>query len=332
MGKTELPLPQGYKPPRTTLSRAFVLNIFRSAFGPQTELIDGRYIRITADGESVTIGAPDLLTSVLMALRPSVFVGEAFVRGKWYVSEGTLSQFFSVDYRAFSGAYADYFLREKKASLIRHIFQQFATTRRSTRRVKSHYNLDAKLYELFLDADLYYTCAFFESDHETLEQAQANKMDKIIERMGLGDDPVRVLDIGCGWGGADRQVIRRCPRAEVTGISISEEQIKYASERRDFLADDFRQRIRYLLQDYASFAPDVPFDAVFVIGMMEHVGLGDYRFFFERIRDFLRPGGTAVVHTIVCERSGIPTNPWIDRHIFPGAYAPSIAEVVQAAE
>jgi cyclopropane-fatty-acyl-phospholipid synthase len=199
--------------------------------------------------------------------------------------------------------------------------------------VKRHYEVDSKIYEKILDEEMLYTCAFFKNEGQTLEEAQQNKINMTIERMSIPDGPARLLDIGSGWGGMARAVVKRYNQVTVCGLSISKNQISWAEQRdADTLSKGQLDRVDYCLEDYVDHRKFDYYDAISVVGMIEHVGLGGYDEFFDKIHSFLKSGGTALVHTIVSPLPAIPTNRWIDKHIFTGGYAPSLSELLRAAE
>jgi cyclopropane-fatty-acyl-phospholipid synthase len=178
-----------------------------------------------------------------------------------------------------------------------------------------------------------YTCAFFADGATSLASAQQNKIATTIDRMSLLPGAKRVLDIGCGWGAMARALTRRYSDVEVCGLSISAGQIDWAKKKdREVLSVDQAHRIEYQLEDYVHHDGRGRYDGITVVGMIEHVGLGGYAEFFRKLHEFLKPGGSAVVHTIVSPLPAVPTNSWIDRHIFTGGYAPSISELVASVE
>jgi cyclopropane-fatty-acyl-phospholipid synthase len=173
--------------------------------------------------------------------------------------------------------------------------------------------------KLILGERLEYTCAFFDSDHATLEEAQDNKVDTIIRRLSPSKGQ-RVLDMGCGWGQIAEAVSRKTG-ARVTGINVSENQIKFAQDKRSSAS------LEFIVTDYESFYPKEQFDRIYSIGMLEHVGRGLLDDYFSKIYQLLAPRGRALVHCIVRRRRG-STNSWIDDQVFPGAYIPQLSEIV----
>ena len=203
-----------------------------------------------------------------------------------------------------------------------------------TRQVKSHYEVDQSLYSLFLDEEMIYTCAFYQNEDETLEQAQINKIDTIINRISL-PSTAKVLDIGCGWGAFARRLVQKQNNVDVVGLSISKNQLNWARtfSQKQLCSQEY-SRIDFRLEDYLFHCPQNPdtYNAVVVIGMIEHVGLGHYHRFLNCIYETLQSMGKALIHTIISPTSKKPSNRWIDKHIFPGGYTPSIPELLGAVE
>lgn len=194
---------------------------------------------------------------------------------------------------------------------------------RSRRNVAVHYDLDEPLFRAFLDSDMHYSCAYFRTPEDSLETAQTAKAE-LIGRKLLLEPGQRVLDIGCGWGSLAMYLAARYD-VRVVGLTLSREQHRVACEeaKRRGLDD----RVEFRLEDYREH--EGSYDRVVSVGMFEHVGRDAFDVFFERVRRRLVAGGSALVHTI--GRPGPPilaTNPWIDRHVFPGGYIPSASEVL----
>ena len=193
--------------------------------------------------------------------------------------------------------------------------------RRAFRVGKQHYDLGDDLYERMLDPRMIYTCGYWEN-MQSLDAAQEAKLDLVARKIGLKRG-MRVLDIGCGWGGA-AQFMAECYQAAVTGVTVSQNQQLTAQKRCAGLPVDI------LLQDYRSMSGN--FDAIYSLGMFEHVGVRNYRTYLKKARELLRPDGLFLLHTIGSNRSSVATDPWIEKYIFPNGQIPSLAQIAAAAE
>ncbi|MCB4822687.1 SAM-dependent methyltransferase [Roseicella aerolata] len=211
-------------------------------------------------------------------------------------------------------------------TLLRRL-EQLNPAGRARRNVAHHYDLNGRLYALFLDRDRQYSCAYFRRGDETLEEAQEAKKRHIAAKLRLNRPGLEVLDIGCGWGGMALTLARDWG-ARVTGITLSEEQLQLARQRaaEAGLAD----RVRFELMDYRAWRR--PVDRIVSIGMFEHVGIAHYRSFFRKVRDALKPDGVALIHAIGRQSGPGATNPWLAKYIFPGGYSPALSEVLPAVE
>jgi cyclopropane-fatty-acyl-phospholipid synthase len=186
---------------------------------------------------------------------------------------------------------------------------------------KQHYDLGDDLYERMLDARMIYTCAYWQN-MTCLDAAQEAKLDLVARKLGLKSG-MRVLDIGCGWGGA-AQFMAECYGTAVTGVTVSKNQQQTAQRRCAGLP------VEILLQDYRSMSGS--FDAIYSLGMFEHVGVRNYRTYLAKARELLRPDGLFLLHTIGSNRSSVATDPWIEKYIFPNGQLPSLAQIARAAE
>jgi cyclopropane-fatty-acyl-phospholipid synthase len=198
---------------------------------------------------------------------------------------------------------------------------------RARRNAAHHYDLNARLYALFLDRDLQYSCAYFPTGEETLEEAQALKKRHIASKLRLDRPDLEVLDIGCGWGGTALTLARDWG-ARVTGITLSTEQLHAARARAE--EEGLADRVRFELMDYRDW--DRPVDRIVSVGMFEHVGIDHYGAFFRAVRRALREDGVALIHAIGRAHGPATTNTWVAKYIFPGAYCPALSEVLPAAE
>ena len=277
--------------------------------------------------------APSLITSIKLLINPLYWVPESYAANKWHLHKGDLADFFTFALESVDGIYSQYFNYLSKRKGVKHQLKQKYFTRYFTRQVKEHYEIDPDIYSCFLDEEMVYTCAFFENKDDNLISAQTAKNNVIYERLNVGNKPMKILNIGCGWGSFERFIVKNNDKCNVVGLSISQEQIKWANDRNaNVLMDVQKERINLLLEDYLHHTPETKYDAIVSIGMVEHVGLSGYKEYFRKIDSILAKGGRLLVHMIVKGESEIPTNPWIDKYIFPGGYAPSIKEIVGAAE
>ncbi|RWR28994.1 class I SAM-dependent methyltransferase [Sinirhodobacter populi] len=203
---------------------------------------------------------------------------------------------------------------------------QFNPKGRAQANVAHHYDLSGKLYDLFLDADRQYSCAYFPHPDMTLEQAQEAKKQHIARKL-LIKPGMRVLDIGCGWGGM-AMTLARDYGAQVVGVTLSKEQHSLARER--VRAAGLEDRIDIRLCDYRSVTET--FDRIVSVGMFEHVGAPHFRQYFRHVRQMLAPKGIALIHFIGRADPPGVTSDWIRKYIFPGGYCPSMSETSAAVE
>ena len=203
---------------------------------------------------------------------------------------------------------------------------QLNFSKKSKNNVASHYDLSDKLYDLFLDKTRQYSCAYFETEKDSLYQAQMNKMDRLADKLHLkrGD---KVLDIGCGWGSLSRHFSSKY-KCSVKGISLSEEQISYCLKKQE--SSKNRNYLEYSLQDYRN--ENNFYDKIVSVGMFEHVGKPFYNTYFQKINDLLSEDGIAVMHTIGNIRTPKLTPAFIRKYIFPGGYIPTLSEIMPAVE
>jgi cyclopropane-fatty-acyl-phospholipid synthase len=223
----------------------------------------------------------------------------------------------------FGGGYLEWLAHAR--FLARRLIQGNGRTR-ARQNVAHHYDLSGALYDLFLDADRQYSCAFFERPGDTLEMAQQNKKRRIAAKLSLRRG-MRVLDIGSGWGGMGIY-LAEAHGAEVRGITLSAEQLRVARSRA--AGAGLASRVHFSLEDYRE--TQGPFDRIVSVGMFEHVGIGHYDAYFRKIAALLADDGVALVHSIGRSDGPGVTNPWIGKYIFPGGYAPALSEVLPAVE
>jgi len=197
---------------------------------------------------------------------------------------------------------------------------------RARRNVSHHYDLDGRLYALFLDADRQYSCGYFETPDQSLDDAQLAKKRHIAAKL-LVEPGAHVLDIGSGWGGLGLY-LGEIGGAKVTGVTLSQEQLATSRARAE--EKGLSGSVEFRFQDYR----DVPgpFDRLVSVGMFEHVGIGFYDEFFRKCAELLRPDGLMLLHSIGRSEGPWFTNPFIDKYIFPGGYIPAVSEVLPAIE
>jgi cyclopropane-fatty-acyl-phospholipid synthase len=293
---------------------------------------------VTADGEYLKFGDgrppkarirfTDGLAEWALLLDPELRVGELFMDQRLVVERGSIYDFLRLVLEDNGGDRSGLQLRAwiRLRTLARRARPRNSLAR-ARRNVAHHYDLDDRLYALFLDSDRQYSCAYFERPNTTLEEAQLAKKRHIAAKL-LIDPEHRVLDIGCGWGGLALYLAAVAGADRVTGITLSEEQLAVA--RRRARAQRLDDRVAFDLADYRNV--DGIFDRIVSVGMFEHVGLQSYDTFFRTCRDRLSEDGVMLLHTIGRAGPPCPTNPWIQRYIFPGGYLPSLSEITPAIE
>jgi cyclopropane-fatty-acyl-phospholipid synthase len=258
-------------------------------------------------------------------LNPELALGEAFMDGTFVVEQGTLADVMAIllgqDDLLPNWAKPQWWAR----FLTRHV-RQFNARGRARKNVAHHYDLDARLYSLFLDSDRQYSCAYFETPDTNLDDAQLAKERHLAAKLLIrrGD---RVLDIGSGWGGLGLY-LAATTGADVTGVTLSSEQLLVSNARA--AERNLSDSARFLLQDYR----DVPgpFDRIVSVGMFEHVGVDFYETFFRRCAELLTDDGVMLLHSIGRSTGPDVTSPWITKYIFPGGYIPALSEVFPAIE
>jgi cyclopropane-fatty-acyl-phospholipid synthase len=262
-----------------------------------------------------------------MLFRPSMALGEGYMNGRIDMESGHIYDFLELVCRNMRRQGPPPFenLREGLGRLFRRLMQ-LNPAWRSKQNVAHHYDLKPELFELFLDKDRQYSCAYFDSLDDDIDRAQENKKRHLAAKLRLADGH-KVLDIGCGWGGLGLYIARRFD-AHVTGITLSEEQHLIANERAR--AERLAGRATFELRDYR--AQTGIFDRIVSVGMFEHVGVPQYPTYFAKAKELLAQDGVMLLHTI--GRSGPPgvTDSWVRKYIFPGGYIPALSEIVPVIE
>ena len=260
-------------------------------------------------------------------LDPELQLGEQYMNGGYDIEAGSILDLLTLLFVNIGGNRPTWWTRALSSarSIFRSVFENNEPTRAQDN-VQRHYDLDGRLYALFLDVDRQYSCAYFEDGVTSLEQAQRAKKRHIAAKLALQSGQ-RVVDIGSGWGGLAIYLAETF-EVDVTGITLSEEQHAVSTQRaRERGLSD---RVRFLLRDYRTL--DGSFDRIVSVGMFEHVGRSHYAEFFRQLHTLLAEDGVALVHTIAMKNDPGPFNPWMQRYIFPGAYLPTLSELAPVIE
>jgi cyclopropane-fatty-acyl-phospholipid synthase len=293
---------------------------FVTADGASHEFGDGT-------GPKVTVRLTDKRVERQLALDPQLAVGEAYMDQRLVMEEGGIYDLLSVVLgnmmerplpRWTHGLDLARFMTRRLA--------QYNPARRARRNAAHHYDIDGTIYDLFLDSDRQYSCAYFSDRANTLEEAQLLKKRHLAAKLDVRQGH-RVLDIGSGWGGLGIY-LARAAGCSVNGITLSAEQLKLAQDRtgRQGLAGT----VRFELRDYRHV--EGLYDRIVSVGMFEHVGINHYATFFRKLRELLAEDGVALVHFIGRSDRPTMTNPFIAKYIFPGGYIPALSEVMPAIE
>jgi len=279
------------------------------------------------DGTGAPVAARFLTTEaeIRILLHPELALGEAFMEGTFVVEQGSIADALTIlmdQPKVLPGwAKPQWWTRY----LMRH-FRQFNPRGRSRANVAHHYDLDDRLYSLFLDSDKQYSCAYFETPDTNLDDAQLAKKRHLAAKLLVGRGH-HVLDIGSGWGGLGLYLAEMAG-ADVIGVTLSTEQLQVSNARA--AEKNLTRSARFLLQDYRDV--EGPFDRIVSVGMFEHVGVDYYETFFRRCAELLTDDGIMMLHSIGRSEGPDATNPWIAKYIFPGGYIPALSEVLPAIE
>jgi cyclopropane-fatty-acyl-phospholipid synthase len=260
-----------------------------------------------------------------LALNPELTIGEAYMDGLLTIEEGTLFDFLEIACRNY--VHLERMVWLSPFSRATRRIRQHNPIGRARKNVAHHYDLSGELYDLFLDEDRQYSCAYFTRGNDTLETAQESKKGHLASKLLLNRPNLKVLDIGSGWGGLGLYLAQRAA-ADVTGVTLSVEQHKVAEARA--AGAGLGEHVRFHLCDYRD--EQGLYDRIVSVGMFEHVGKKNYEEFFTKLRSLLASDGVALVHSIGYSDSAAPINPFIRKYIFPGADLPSLSEVFSAVE
>jgi cyclopropane-fatty-acyl-phospholipid synthase len=280
--------------------------------------------------DPVHVRFTDRSTPRKIVMAPSMGAGEAYMDGRLVMEQGDILAL--LDLVTWNNRYegrSDQKNLEAKARFFGDMFGWLRTynqERRSKKNVAHHYDLSARLYDLFLDADRQYSCAYFTDRDNSLEQAQLDKKAHIAAKLYLKPG-LKVLDIGCGWGGMALYLHEKFG-VEVLGITLSEEQLKLARARAEKAG--VSDKVKFELIDYRKVTGK--FDRIVSVGMYEHVGPAHFRTYIAKCRSLLAEDGVMLLHTIGRLGTPRPTDTWTTKYIFPGGYIPSLSEIARASE
>ena len=298
----------------------------------------GGFVLIDANSKKYLIGTPDrtkpltikLLNKNLhykLLLNPDLYFGEAYTDGSLIIENGSIGDFLELAYKNIGRNEINtsgYILKKIKGT-IRYL-TNFNFVKRSKKNVAHHYDISDDLYELFLDPKKQYSCGYFKNENDTLEAAQNNKINHIIKKLNLKPNQ-KVLDIGSGWGYLAIEIAKQS-KCEVTGITLSENQYRYANiKAKEY---NLQNQVRFKLADYRNL--NEKFDRIVSVGMFEHVGRKFYKTFFKKVNKLLNDRGLALIHTIGSINQPRDPQPWITKYILPGGYTPSLSEVTSPIE
>ncbi|HZG26934.1 MAG TPA: cyclopropane-fatty-acyl-phospholipid synthase family protein [Ensifer sp.] len=292
---------------------------------------DGKTYRY-GDGTGAPVHAllTDAATENLLLLDPALRLGECYMQGSLKMLEGTIYDFLQVTLSNMPGSVETKNSFAKLALSMRNfgaLVGRGNNFMRARRNVQHHYDLSGALYDLFLDDDRQYSCAYFPTPETTLDEAQFAKKRHIASKLNFNRSGLSTLDIGCGWGGMGLYLASTFG-AKVTGVTLSDEQLAIANKRA--VANGLSGRAEFLLKDYRHL--DRKFDRIVSVGMFEHVGKKGFNEYFEKAAALLNDDGVMLMHTIGQASPPSATNPFIEKYIFPGGYIPSMSEVLPAIE
>ena len=296
------------------------------------------FILIDSDSKKFVVGKPikenpitikllDKNLNYKLLLNPDLYFGEAYTNGSLKIENGTLTEFLEIALKNIGrndiNIYGKIF--NKLKGTYRYL-TNFNKGIKSKKNVSHHYDISEKLYDLFLDSNRQYSCAYFKNENDTLEQAQQNKIDHIIKKLNIKPNQ-KVLDIGSGWGTLAINIAQKT-HAAVTGITLSENQLIYSKNKAKEL--NLENQVQFKLIDYREI--NEKFDRIVSVGMFEHVGRKFYKSYFNRVSKLLNEKGVALIHTIGSSNPPRDPHPWITKYIFPGGYTPSLSEIARPIE
>ena len=294
----------------------------------------GGFILEDAYGEEHVVGSPNSQKSIKLKIHdkklhyklllyPDLYLGESYTDGSITIERGSLSDFLNMALENIGRQEINIFgkIFNRLTGSYRYL-TNFNFIKKSKMNVAHHYDISDELYSLFLGPSRQYSCAYFNDENETLEQAQQNKIDHIIKKLHIRPNQ-KVLDIGAGWLHLAIEIAKKC-RCQVTGITLSENQFKYGKQKIKEL--NLGNQVEIKMMDYRQVKEK--YDRIVSVGMFEHVGRKFYKSFFNTVFKTLNENGIALLHTIGSVNPPRDPHPWMTRYIFPGGYTPSLSQVV----
>ena len=296
------------------------------------------FVLVDANSKEYIIGKPrknipikiKLLDKSLhykLLLLPDLYFGEAYTDGSLVIENGTLTEFLEIAMKNIGRGETNlYAMIIKKIRGTFRYLTNYNLISKSKNNVAHHYDISEKLYDLFLDKNRQYSCAYFKNENDSLETAQNNKIEHIIKKLNLKPNQ-KVLDIGSGWGTLAIEIAKKT-QCEVLGVTLSENQLEYSLKKVKEL--NLENQVNFKLMDYREL--DEKFDRIVSVGMFEHVGRKFYKTYFNQVSKLLKNEGVALIHTIGSVLPPRDPHPWITKYIFPGGYTPSLSEVANPIE
>jgi cyclopropane-fatty-acyl-phospholipid synthase len=280
-------------------------------------------------GPSVTMQLSDARLYRSLFFHPELAAGEAYMDGTLSFPSSSLRDFLtlvSLNQNRPAGRPRSFHRAVGAISRRLKRFQQSNPIGKAQQNIAHHYDIGNELYRLFLDDGLFYSCAYFETDNDTLEAAQRAKCRLIAAKLGLKPGQ-KILDIGSGWGGL-AIYLAQMEDVQVLGVTLSKEQHILATERAR--AAGVADRVQFELRDYRQI--EEKFDRIASVGMFEHVGVQRYDEFFAKVNELITDDGVMLLHSIGHMSPPSTASPWLRKYIFPGAYSPALSEVFPAVE
>ena len=263
-----------------------------------------------------------------LILNPDLAFPEAYMNGDIIIENASLREFLDLTFKNLGRGEITLtgYMTKKILHFLRFI-SNYNLPSKSKKDIQHHYDVGGKkgekLYDIFLDKNhRQYSCGYFKDAHNSLEQAQQDKIDHIIKKLDIKSGQ-KVLDIGCGWGGLAFEIAKQ-KNCEVKGISLSENQINYCKEK--VIEKNLDNQVNFELIDYRKLRGK--FDRIVSVGMVEHIGKKFYKTYFKKIHELLSDNGVSLIHTIGSIDFSQPTAPFIQKYIFPGGVVPSLSDLI----